>query len=94
VEIVLEVAVLVEVGKSNVLFRKGMMDSEPDLFRYDSVKKLADYVDDKDAEIEKVKILIRKANRDLKRLRDKQLYIRKASSRDKDAENRICITSR
>lgn len=90
----LEVGGLVEDGKSNVLFSKGMMDSEPDLFRYESVKELATYIDNKGAEIEKVKILIRKANRELKILRDKKLYVRKSSSRDKDAKNRICMTSR
>lgn len=83
---------LAEDGKFSVMFRKGMID--PDLLKYNSVKELVEYVDNKDAKIEKVKILIRKANRELRRLRGKQLYVRKASSRDKEAENRICMTSR
>jgi hypothetical protein len=84
----------VVIGRSNVLFRKGMFDAEPELFKYNSVKELVDYVNKGNTDIEKVKALIIKANRELKKLRDKKLYVRKATSRDKDAENRICITSR
>lgn len=70
-----------------------MIDSDPGLLRYNSVKELVEYVDNKDANIERVKILVTKANREL-RLRGKQLYVRKASDRDKDTKNRICMTSR
>lgn len=91
-EVVREVAVLVEVGKFNVLFRKGMIDSDPDLLRYNSVKELVEYVYNKDANIERVKILIIKANREL-RLICKQLYVRKSHIHDRCAENRICIMS-
>lgn len=93
-DVVLEMEVLVVVGRSNVLFSKGMMDTGPDLFRYGSVKELASYIKNKDADVETVKVLIRRANRELKILRSKKLYIRKSSRKDKDAENPICITSR
>jgi hypothetical protein len=83
---------LVKDGKFNVMFRKGMIDNE--LLKYNSVKELVEYVDNKDADIEKVKILIRRVNRDLKKLPGKKLYVRKARSHDKYAENRICMTSR
>lgn len=87
---------LAEDGKFNVMFRKGMIDSDPDLLRYNSIKELMNYIENKDAKIENVKFLVVKANRELRLRgsRGKQLYIRKASNRDKDAENRICMTSR
>ena len=86
---------LAEDGKFNVLFRKGMIDSDPGLLRYNSVKELVEYAYNKDANIERVKILITKANRELRsRYRNKQLYIRKSNSRDKEVENRICMISR
>lgn len=86
---------MAEDGKFSVMFRKGMIDSGPDLFRYDSIKELINYVNNKDANIEMVKILIIKANRELKmRHTRKQLYVRKAQSNDKCAENRICMTNR
>lgn len=84
-------AVSVEDGKFNVLFRREMMSSDSDLLKYDSVKELLNYVNNKDAEIEKVKVLITRANRKLRPL-GKQLYVRKAHSSDREAENRICMT--
>lgn len=86
---------LAEDGRFNVLFRKGMIDSDPELLRYNSVKELVEYVYDKNANIERVKLLITKANRELRlRYRGKQLYVRKSNSRDKEAENRICIINK
>ena len=79
-----------EDGKFNIAFRKGMTN---DLFKYDSIKALLNYVNNKDAKVEKVKALIIKANREL-RMTGKQLYVRKASSKDKEAEHRICMTTR
>lgn len=84
---------LVAGGKFNVLFRKGMIDSDPGLLKYNYIKELVEYVYNKDANIERVKILIAKANREL-RFRGKKLYVRKSHSHDKEAENRICMTSR
>ena len=81
-----------EDGKFNVLPGKSIV-SDQDLLRYNSVKELFNYIDDKDAKVEKVKILIKKANRELRPM-GKKLYVRKAHSHDKDAENRICITTR
>ena len=89
-EVVLEEVDLVEDGKFNIAFRKGMTN---DLFKYDSIKALLNYVNNKDAKVEKVKALIIKANREL-RMTGKQLYVRKASSKDKEAEHRICMTTR
>ena len=81
-----------EDGKFNIVFRKGMIQ-ESELLRYDSIKELINYVNDKDADIERAKVLITKANREL-RMTGKQLYVRKASSKDKEAEHRICMTKR
>lgn len=84
---------LVEDGKFNVLFSKGVIDSGPDLLEHDSIKELMNYIDNKDAKIEKVKVLVKRANREL-RLRGKKLYVRRAHCHDRYAENRICMTSR
>ena len=92
-EVVREGADSVEDGKFNVLFSKGLTNPELGLFKYDSIKELSNYIDNRDAEIEKVKALITKANKDL-RVRGKRLYVRKAPIRDKEAENRICMTKR
>ena len=81
-----------EDGKFNIVFRKGMT-KEYDLLRYGSIKELLNYISNKDANIEKVKVLVTKANREL-RITGKQLYVRKASSKDKEAEHRICMTTR
>lgn len=88
-EEVLEEVDLAEVGKSDISFSKGALE----LSRYDSVKKLLNYINNKDVELDNVRILIKKANREL-RIYGKQLYIRKSSVRDREAENRICITKR
>lgn len=82
-----------EDGKFNVLFRREMMGSDSDLLKYDSVKELLNYISNNDAEIEKVKVLITRVNRKLRNL-GRQLYVRKAHSHDRDAENRICMTRR
>lgn len=76
---------------SKFIFSKGVINS--DLFKHHSVKELLNYINNKDAELDKVKILIRKANREL-RIDHRQLFIRKSSGRDKETENRICITKR
>ena len=89
-EEVQEVAVLVEVGKSNVLFSRELMSLDSDLLRYDGVKELSNYINNKDIDIEKVRALVTKANRELKPL-CKQLYIRKASGRYKGVEHRVCV---
>lgn len=64
-----------------------------DLSRHHNVNELFNYINNKDAEINKVKILMKKANREL-RIDGRQLFIRKSSGRDKEVENRICITRR
>ena len=76
---------------SKFMFSRGVINS--DLFKHHGVNELLNYIDSKDVELDKVKILIRKANREL-RIDGKQLFIRKSPSRDKEAENRICITKR
>lgn len=82
-----------EDGRFSVMFRKGMIDSDPGLLKYSGIKELMNYVENKDANIERVKTLITKVNREL-RLRGKQLYVRKSHIHDRYAENRICMTSR
>ena len=77
-------------GKFNVSFRKRI---DQDLLRHDSIKELLHYINNKDAEIEKVKVLVTRANREL-RPTGKQLYVRKASRKDKEADHRICLTKR
>jgi len=69
------------------------MNPDLDLLIYDSVKELFNYTNNKDIDIEKVKALVTKANRELKPRR-KQLYVRKASGRYKDVEHRICVIKR
>jgi hypothetical protein len=76
---------------SKFMFSKGVNDL--DLFKHHSIKELLNYINYKDAELNKVKILIRKANREL-RINGRQLFIRKSSGRDRETENRICITRR
>lgn len=89
-EEVREVVVLVEDGKSNVLFSRELMNLDSDLLRYNGVKELFNYINNKDVEIEKVKALVTRANREL-RPRCKRLYVRKVHSHDKEAEHRICV---
>ena len=62
-----------------------------DLLKRNSIKRLHQYINTNDVELNKVKILIKKANIDL-RPNGKQLFIRRPS--DKDDNNRICITKR
>ena len=73
------------------MFSKTVIDL--DLFRHHSVNELFNYINNKDVELDKVKILIKNANREL-RIDGRQLFIRKSSGRDKEVENRICITRR
>lgn len=76
------------------IFSKKIIDLDL-LFKHDGVKELSNYINNEDVELDKVKILIKKANREL-RIGGMQLYIRKISNRgmDKEIENRICITRR
>jgi hypothetical protein len=62
-----------------------------DLLRRDSINRLFKYINTNDVELDKVKILIKRANIDL-RPNGKQLFIRRPT--DKDDNNRICITRR
>lgn len=73
------------------IFSKTLADS--DLFKRNGIKELLNYINEKYAELDNVKILVRKANREL-RIDSRQLFIRKASSRNKEAVNLICITRR
>mgnify|MGYP003394654646 CR=1 FL=1 len=73
------------------MFSKTVVDL--DLCKHHGVEELFNYINNKDAEIDKVKILMKKANREL-RIDGRQLFIRKSSGRDKEVENRICITRR
>lgn len=62
-----------------------------DLLRRDSINRLFRYINTDDVDLDKVKILIKRANIDL-RPNGKQLFIRRPT--DKDDNNRICITRR
>ena len=77
--------------KYRCMFSKTVIDL--DLFKHHSVKELFNYINNKDVELDKVKILIKRANREL-RIGGMQLFIRKSSGRDKEVENLICITRR
>ena len=76
---------------SKFMFSKRIIDLH--LFKHHSVNELLNYINNKDVELDKVKILIRKANREL-RIDGRQLFIRRSSGRDKEVGNRICITRR
>lgn len=76
---------------SKFMFSKRVIDLY--LFDHHGVNELLNYINNKDAELDKVKVLIRKANREL-RIDGRQLFIRRSSGRDKETENRICITRR
>lgn len=62
-----------------------------DLLRIDSINRLFRYINTDDVDLDKVKILIKRANVDL-RPSGKQLFIRRQTH--KDDKNRICITKR
>lgn len=64
-----------------------------DLSKHNGIKELLNYISNEDVELNKVKILVKKANAEL-RTHGRQLFIRGASSRDRKAENRICMTRR
>ncbi len=78
-----------KVGK--FMFSKAIINL--DLIKHRSVNELLNYINNEDAELNKVKIFIKKANREL-RIDGRQLFIRKSSGRDKEVENRICTTKR
>lgn len=73
------------------MFSKTVIDLN--LFKHDGIKELFNYIDNKDVDLDIVKILIKKANREL-RIGGMQLFIRKSSGRYKEVENLICITRR
>lgn len=70
-------------------FSKTIVDL--DLLKRSSIKELFNYINGKDVELTKVKVLMHRANRELK-MDGRQLFIKKACATDKEAENRICIT--
>lgn len=66
-----------------------------DLFKYNSVKELFNYINSKDVEIVKVKILIKKANREMRVGNNNiRLFIRKAYNLGEASEKRICVSTR
>ena len=73
------------------MFSKTLADS--DLFKHNGIKELLNYISEKDADLNNVKVLIKKANREL-RTDSRHLFIRKASSQNKEAVSRICMTRR
>lgn len=80
---------LSQTNVSKFVFSKRVINSE--LFKHHNIKKIFDYIYNKDVELVEVKILLRKANIKL-RTEGIQLYIRRSS--DKQAENLICVTTR
>lgn len=75
---------------SKFMLSKKIIDLD---LKHNSVKELLDYINNDDVEFGKVKVLVKKANRDL-RTDGRQLFIRKSTGRDKETQNRICITTR
>ena len=73
------------------MFSKTLADS--DLFKHNGIKELLNYISEKDAELNRVKVLIKKVNREL-RTDSRHLFIRKASSRNKEAISLICVSTR
>jgi hypothetical protein len=61
------------------------------LFKHNDIKELFNYINNKDVELIKVKILVKKANIKL-RIYDKKLFIRKSSI--EKVKNLICVTRR
>lgn len=66
-----------------------------DLFRHNSIKELFNYINGKDVELVKVKILIKKANREMRIGNNNiRLFIRKATNLGKENNKRICVTTK
>jgi len=76
-------------NNNRFIFSKTIVDL--DLFKYNNFKELFDYINKNDVELDKVKILIKKANIKL-RTGGMKLFIRK--SYDKEVENIICVSRR
>lgn len=78
---------------SKFVFSKKVTDL--DLFKYDSIKELLNYINSKDVELVKVKILIKKANRELSVGNSNiRLFIRKAYNLGAENKKRICVTTK
>jgi hypothetical protein len=66
-----------------------------DLFKYDSVKELFNCINDKDIELVKVKMLIKKANKEMRIGNNNiRLFIRKAKNLGAEDKKRICVTTK
>ena len=73
---------------SKFMFSRSIVDT--DLLTYSSLKDILDYINSKDVVLDNVKVLIKRANKELRK-DNKRLFVRRANDRDKKAENRICI---
>lgn len=73
---------------SKFMFSRSIVDT--DLLTYSSLKDILDYINSKDVVLDNVKVLIKRANKELRK-GNKRLFVRRANDRDKKAENRICI---
>jgi hypothetical protein len=81
--------------QKNIEFVFSKKVTDLDLFKHDSIKKLFNYVNNKDVELTKVKILIKKANRELCNGNSNiRLFIRKAYNLGEENKKRICVTTK
>ena len=71
---------------SKFMFSRSIVDT--DLLTYSSLKDILDYISGKDVVSDNVKVLIKRANKELRK-GNKRLFVRRANDRDKKAENRI-----
>ena len=71
---------------SKFMFSRSIVDT--DLLTYSSLKDILDYINSKDVVLDNVKVLIKRANKELRK-DNKRLFVRRANDRDKKAENRI-----
>ena len=75
------------------VFSKTIFDLN--LIKHDSIKELLNYINGKDVELMKVKILIKKANKEMRiGNNNKRLFIRKTFSSDKEDKSIICVTTK
>lgn len=75
------------------MFSKKVADF--DLFKYESVKDLLNYVNGQDVELNKVKLFIRRANQEMRvGNNNKRLFMRKAFNLGEETNIRICVTTK
>lgn len=80
---------------ANIEFVFSKKVTDLDLFKYNSLKELLNYINNKDVELVMIKILIKKANRELSIGNSNiRLFIRKANKLGAENKKRICVTTK